>query len=77
MMLEYDRQADAAYVRVTDRPVACSRELDEQRIVDYDDRGEIVGFEFLTVSLGVELNGLPYRPALERLLAQHDIRQLA
>jgi len=43
MRLELDTKANAAYVRVVDRPVASSRELDSQRVVDYDAKGEIVG----------------------------------
>ncbi len=50
LTLELDREADAAYVRVTAQPVSTTKELDSQRIVDYDAPGEIVGIEFSAVS---------------------------
>ena len=77
MTLELDSKANAAYVRVADRPVASSRELGPQRVVDYDSDGEIVGIEFLAVSRGVDLGGLPYRHELERLFDDHHIPQFA
>ena len=77
MTLELDSKANAAYVRVADRPVASSRELDSQRIVDRDAEGEIVGIEFLAVDHGVDLSGLPFRHQLERLFDDHHIQQFA
>ncbi len=71
--LELDRQADAAYVRVASRPVSKTKELDSQRIVDYDAQGEVVGLEFLAPSRGVDLSDLPYRQELARLFEGHDI----
>ncbi len=75
--LELDRKADAAYVRFSEAPVARTKELDEQRIADYDANGEIVGIEFLSSSNGVDLGRLPHRDALERLFGEQQIRQFA
>ena len=71
--LELDKKADAVYVRVSDAPVHATREIDEQRIVDYDDQGEIVGIEFLDVSHGVSLRDLPYRDELARHFGEQEI----
>lgn len=76
MRLSIDRQANAAYVTISDRPVRRTKELDSQRIVDYDADGEIVGIEFLAISSGVDLSELPHRPELARLFEDHGIRQL-
>ncbi len=73
MMVELDMQANTAYARVSDRPVASTRELDPQRVVDYDTDGEIVGIEFLALRLGVDLHDLPYRDELSRFFDEHHI----
>jgi uncharacterized protein YuzE len=73
MTVDLDKKADAAYAHIADRPVASSKELDPQRIVDYDAEGEIVGIEFLAVRRGVDLHELPYRDELSRFFGQHEI----
>ena len=73
MTLELDTQANAAYVQIAKKSVASTRELDSQRIVDYDAHGEIIGIEFLTVSRGVDLRDLPHRDQLARLFDDHHI----
>jgi uncharacterized protein YuzE len=50
MKLEYDRQADAIYIRLKEAAVANTRELDEHVIVDLDEHGRMVGIELLFVS---------------------------
>jgi uncharacterized protein YuzE len=72
----YDPEADAMYVSfrsVEPGGVRDSLELDESRHVDYDYDDEQVGVEFLNVSDGVNLDGVPraaeIRTTLERLLA--------
>lgn len=76
MRLEHSPSADAAYVYLTDRKIVKTRELDSQRITDYDDDGEIVGIEFLTVSRGVDLSGLPQADQIARLFGDQQIRPL-
>ncbi|HRC63429.1 MAG: DUF2283 domain-containing protein [Dehalococcoidia bacterium] len=59
MQVSYDQEADAMYVRF--RPKSgriTSTRIDEQRVLDRDDQG-VVGVEFLFVSRGVHLEGLP------------------
>jgi uncharacterized protein YuzE len=76
MMLEYDPAADAVYVELSDRPVDHTDELDADRMVDYDAAGEVVGYEFLNVSRGVELRDLPHRDALAGLFEGRNFRVL-
>lgn len=75
--LELDTNANAAYVRIADGAVASSRELDPQRVVDYDAAGQVVGIEFLGVSRGVALHDLPHRDELQKLFGDHHIPQFA
>jgi uncharacterized protein YuzE len=74
---ELDPVADAAYVYVAERPIAATRALDPQRLVDYDAAGEIIGLEFLAVHRGVDLHDLPYRQRLSRFFGEHQIRVFA
>jgi len=51
MKLEFDPEADAAYLELTDSTVEQSREIQPGIIVDYyDAEGQIVGIEILSVS---------------------------
>lgn len=79
VQIELDPTVDAAYVSVTEHDVEYTTVLDQRRRVDYDEKGEPVGFEFLDVAQGVDLQGLPphLRPELERLLAEHHIPMYA
>jgi uncharacterized protein YuzE len=78
MMLKYDQEADATYVSVSS-PIAegavsrsedVSRGEQYERGIDYDSQGSILGYEFLNVSRGVDLEGLPHRDELAELFAQ-------
>lgn len=55
MKLEIDTNVDAAYVWFQEVEVATTKALDSQRIVDYNEHGDIVGIEFLAVHRGVDL----------------------
>jgi uncharacterized protein YuzE len=75
MMLKYDQDADAAYVSVSgpipDGAVGRSEDVSRgdqyERGIDYDAEGRILGYEFLNVSRGVDLSGLPHRGELALL----------
>lgn len=67
LQLKVDPKADAAYVRIANRPVARTREKSDQVNLDYDAKGELVGIEFLDVSDGVNLDDLPYHDELVKL----------
>jgi uncharacterized protein YuzE len=47
MKTTYDREADALYVRFADSPIVESKEVANGVVLDFDDQGKIVGFEFL------------------------------
>ncbi len=59
MNATYDREADAAYVGFSSRTSARQVQLDDSRILDYSADGMLVGVEFLSPSLGVDLAGIP------------------
>jgi uncharacterized protein YuzE len=44
---QYDRDADALYIRLLDADVARTIEVDDYRILDLDEHGHVVGLEVL------------------------------
>ena len=77
MEFRHDEEADAIYIRLSDREYAYGEEIDAERRIDYAADGTPVGIELLCVSSGVDLRDLPEQEAIARLLAEHRIRVLA
>ncbi len=50
MKLEFDPQADAAYLEISDAEVETTRQIEPGIMVDYDAAGHIVGIEVLSIS---------------------------
>jgi uncharacterized protein YuzE len=50
MKLEFDPQADAVYLELTDAEVEKSTEIQPGIVLDYDAEGRVVGIEVLYVS---------------------------
>lgn len=50
MKLHVDEHADALYLRLDDSPVAESEEVVPGIVLDYNERGEVVGIEVLHLS---------------------------
>ncbi len=48
--IEYDREVDAAYVRLSKNEVDVSEQVSDDLIVDFDAEGRIVGLEILEAS---------------------------
>ena len=77
MRLEYDSEADAAYVWLReDAERAFGFDMDSSRYVDFGADQRPVGVELLHVSRGVDTAGLPVRERIEVLLRHHHIRVL-
>ena len=47
MKIEYDREVDALYVRLQEKFVAKTVEVDEGVNIDFDDQGKLIGLEIL------------------------------
>ena len=50
MRVRVDRSADAVYLNLTDATIVESEEVAEGIVVDYDDKGRLVGIEVLDAS---------------------------
>jgi len=77
MWLEYDSEADAAYIWLREEAGRIfGLDLDSSRYVDFGPDERPVGVELLRVSRGVDTAGLPARERIEVLLRSHHIRVL-
>jgi uncharacterized protein YuzE len=68
MEVRYDLEADAIYVRLRPTEHVRTEEIDSRRLVDYDANDEVVGIEFLFVSKGLNLQGVPEAARVADLL---------
>ncbi|MFC1916582.1 DUF2283 domain-containing protein [Chloroflexota bacterium] len=67
--IESDPVADAVYIQFLDEPVGYTKELDENRVIDYTlNPGLPIGIDLLAVSDGVKLNDLPEVEMVEKVL---------
>ncbi len=70
LTVQYDPQADALYVAFQGPEARAARteEIDARRAIDYDAAGNVIGVEFLSVSQGVDLAGVPEAAAVRQAL---------
>lgn len=68
---QYDPEADALYVPFIfwNGQKLRTKQLDDRRNVDYDEDGNVVGLEFLFVSEGIDLTGVPEAERVRELLS--------
>ena len=77
MRLEYDKEADALYIYLTNKPYCYGKDLDTERRIDYDAEDNPRGVEVLCVSEGVITDDLPERAEIERALDDRGIKVYA
>ncbi len=47
MKITYDSEADALYIKLTDKKVVESEEIADSMVVDFDEENNVVGIELL------------------------------
>jgi len=47
MKIEYDKEVDALYIRIQEKKVFRTKEIEEGMNVDIDEEGKIIGFEII------------------------------
>ncbi len=47
MKIEYDREVDALYIRIQEKEVSRTKEIEEGINLDMDDEGKIIGLEII------------------------------
>jgi uncharacterized protein YuzE len=75
--LTYDREADAVYVYLSEKPYDHGKRLGNRRRIDYASDGTVVGIEFLYVSDGVDVSDLPEQEQISRLLEEQNLKVFA
>lgn len=58
MKLNYYPDTDSLYIDLSEQPSVESREISEGVVLDYDDRGNLVGIDIDNASVKVELKRL-------------------
>ena len=64
----FDPDADVLYVKLRDLSVRTTKPLDDLRLIDYSEDGEVVGVEFVSAADGIDLSDLPDRREIEHLI---------
>jgi uncharacterized protein YuzE len=58
MKIEYSKEADAIYVYFKEEYVGMSKEVEDGVVVDFDEKGQLIGFEVLDVSQRFNLSDI-------------------
>lgn len=70
---EFDWDANAFYVRLSDKPYAYGRDLDSERRIDFAEDGTPIGVEITCLRSGVRLAELPYHDEIRDILERFQI----
>ncbi len=58
MKIEYSKEADALYVYFKEDVVAKSKEIEDGIVIDFDEKGQLIGIEVLDVSQRFSLSDI-------------------
>ena len=58
MKIKYSKEADAIYVYFKEEYVAKSKEIEDGVIIDFDEKGQLIGIEVLDVSQRFSLSDI-------------------
>jgi len=58
MKIEYSKEADAIYVYFKEDYVAKSKEIEDGVVIDFDEKGQLIGIEVLDVSQRFSLSDI-------------------
>jgi len=72
MKIEYDKQVDALYVRLQEKYVARTIEIEEGLNLDLDEDGKLIGLEVLDATTKYSLTDI-FNVATENLILEKEI----
>ncbi|MDR4507431.1 MAG: DUF2283 domain-containing protein [Candidatus Brocadiaceae bacterium] len=58
MKIEYSKEADAIFVYFKEEFVAKSKEIEDGVVIDFDEKGQLIGIEVLDVSKRFSLSDI-------------------
>ena len=64
---EFDEEAGALYVRLSDKPYAYGRDLDAERRIDFAADDTPIGVEFTCVKSGIDVHDIPAQREIGRI----------
>ena len=67
MKIEYDKEVDAVYIRIQEKKVASTREIEEGINIDFDDQGKVIGLEIIGATEKYSLEDI-FNVATENLI---------
>lgn len=73
MKYTYDKEANAVYIYLNEKPYSFGRRLDNERSIDYADDGTPIGVEMLYVNSGVNITGFPEPDEISLVLGEIGI----
>ena len=70
---EYDKEADAIYIKLSESEYAYGKDLNNGRRIDYSKNGQPIGVELLYANKGVNLTGIPDEVQIAQVLTKYKI----
>ncbi len=58
MEISYDKEADAKYIEFRKGDCSSTKAIDRETIIDLDEKGNLLGIEFLSVSKRIPIKSL-------------------
>ena len=71
---QYDPEADALYVRLSEGSAERQTYMGDFRILDYSKDGRVLGVEFLCAREGIDLQDIPFATRIERLIGESGLQ---
>jgi len=75
--IEYDKQANAIYIYLSNSGVAYTKQLTNVRYIHFSSYNKHVGIELLCVSNGVVTDDLPRADEIIKLLQKRNVKVFA
>ena len=73
MKIEYDKEVDALYIRIQEKEVSHTKELEEGINLDLDDVGKIIGLEIIGATERYNLKDI-FNISTENLILEDPIK---
>ena len=73
MKIEYDKEVDAVYIRIQEKEVAHTKEIEEGINLDIDNEGKIIGLEIIGATERYDLKDI-FNVSMENLILEEPIQ---
>ena len=73
MKIEYDKEVDAIYIRIQEKKVAHTKEIEEGINLDIDNEGKIIGLEIIGATERYDLKDI-FNISMENLILEEPIQ---